>query len=54
MHAAFPRFTNEIDQVMKHGFNTSKASVFLDRVGGKLVAKGMAERIVDYLKTVEI
>ncbi len=42
MHAAFPRFTNEIDQVMKHGFNTSKASVLLDRVGGKLVAKGMA------------
>ena len=42
MHAAFPRFTNEIDQVMKHGFNISKASVLLDRVGGKLVAKGMA------------
>ncbi len=42
MHAAFPRFTNEIDQVMKHSFNTSKASVLLDRVGGKLLAKGMA------------
>jgi hypothetical protein len=42
MHAAFPRFTNEIDHVMKHCFNTSKASMILDRVGGKLVAKGMA------------
>ena len=42
MHAAFPRFTNEIDQVMKHGFNISEASVLLDRVGGKLLAKGMA------------
>lgn len=42
MHAAFPRFTNEIDQVMKHSFNTSEASVLLDRIGGKLLAKGMA------------
>lgn len=42
MHAAFPRFTNEIDHVMKHSFNINEASVLLDRVGGKLVAKGMA------------
>lgn len=42
MHAAFPRFTNEIDQVMKHGFNISKASVLPDRVGGKLLAESMA------------
>jgi hypothetical protein len=42
MHAAFPRFTNEIDQVMKHGFNISKASVLPDQVGGKLLAEGMA------------
>ena len=42
MHAAFPRFTNEIDQVMKHSFNISEASVLLDRIGGKLLAKGMA------------
>jgi len=41
MHAAFPRFTNEIDQVMKHSFNVSKASVLLDRFGG-VVAEGMA------------
>ncbi len=42
MHAAFPRFTNEIDQVIKHSFNISEASMLLDRVGGKLLAKGMA------------
>lgn len=42
MHAAFPHFTKEINQVMQHGFKNSEASVLFGRVEGKLLADGMA------------
>jgi hypothetical protein len=42
MHAAFPHFTKEINQVMQHGFKNIEASVLFGRVGGKLLAEGMA------------
>ena len=42
MHAAFPHFTKEINQVMQHGFKNSEASILFGRVGGKLLVDGMA------------
>ena len=42
MHAAFPRFTKEINQVMQLGFKADEVSALLDRVGGRLLANGMA------------
>jgi len=42
MHAAFPRFTREINQIMQLGAANSAASDLMDRAGGKLLAGGMA------------
>jgi len=42
MHAGFPRFTKEINQLMQRGFKDGDVSGFFDQAGGKLLAKGMA------------
>lgn len=42
MHAAFPRFTKEINQVMKHGFESREVSVLFDEAG-ELLADIMAK-----------
>ena len=42
MHAGFPRFTKEINQLMQRGFKNGDVSGFFDQAGGKLLAKGMA------------
>ncbi len=41
MHAAFPRFTQELNQVMKLGADSKEAGAFLDWAGGKILANGM-------------
>ncbi|MFQ5328493.1 MAG: hypothetical protein ACE5D4_00705 [Thermodesulfobacteriota bacterium] len=42
MHAAFPRFTREINQIMQLGAANSAAVDLMDRAGGRLLAGGMA------------
>ena len=42
MHAAFPRFTREINQIMQLGAVNNAASDLMDKVGGKFLAEGMA------------
>jgi hypothetical protein len=43
MHAAFPRFSREINQIMQLGAVNSMASELMDRVGGRFLAGGMAQ-----------
>lgn len=42
MHAGFPIFTKEIQQVLSIAINNNNVSGYIDFIGGKLVAKGMA------------
>ena len=42
MHAAFPRFSREIKQIMQLGAVNSTASELMDRAGGRFLAEGMA------------
>lgn len=42
MHAAFPRFTREINQVLQLGAANSAASELMSRVSGKFLAEGLA------------
>ncbi|MFQ5586209.1 MAG: hypothetical protein ACE5GF_05230 [Thermodesulfobacteriota bacterium] len=42
MHAAFPRFTREINRIMQLGAANSAASELMDRAGGRFLAGGMA------------
>ena len=46
MHAAFPRFTKEVHQIMqlglRNGAQIARSSKVLDEVKGKLLAEGMA------------
>lgn len=43
MHAAFPHFSGEINQIMQLGAANSTASELMDRVGGRFLAGGMAQ-----------
>jgi len=43
MHAAFPRFSREINKVMQLGAVNSTASELMDRAGGRFLAEGMAK-----------
>jgi hypothetical protein len=43
MHAAFPRFSREINQIMQLGAIDSTVSELMDRAGGRFLAKGMAQ-----------
>ena len=43
MHAAFPRFSKEINQIMQLGAVNSTVSELMDRAGGRLLAEGMAK-----------
>lgn len=43
MHAAFPRFSSEINQIMQLGAVNSTASELMDRAGGRFLAEGMAK-----------
>lgn len=43
MHAAFPRFSREINQIMQLGTVNSTASELMDRAGGRFLAEGMAK-----------
>ncbi|MHC4061371.1 MAG: hypothetical protein ACYS7Y_25055 [Planctomycetota bacterium] len=43
MHAAFPRFSREINQIMQLGAVNSTVSELMDRAGGRFLAEGMAK-----------
>ena len=43
MHAAFPRFSKEINQIMQLGAVDSPVSELMDRVGGRFLAGGMSQ-----------
>lgn len=42
MHAAFPHFTREINQIMQLGATDVASSELMDRAGGRFLAAGMA------------
>lgn len=43
MHAAFPCFSREINQIMQLGAVDSTVSELMDRAGGRFLAEGMAQ-----------
>ncbi|MFQ5354442.1 MAG: hypothetical protein ACE5DR_05795 [Thermodesulfobacteriota bacterium] len=45
MHAAFPRFTQDINHIIQLGAANMPSSELTDRIGGKLLANGMAKAL---------